>query len=79
MRGSITRISRKNGFGCILAEDGKQVYFERSAASSNGVGDLRVGDSVEFELQYGFERPCAVNIKRLHRDAGQRRGVPIGL
>jgi cold shock CspA family protein len=78
MRGSITRVSRKDGSGCILAEDGKEVYFERSGVS-NGAGDLRVGHSVEFELQYGFERPCAVNIKRLHRDAGQRPGTPVGL
>ena len=75
MRGSITRVSRKDGSGRILAEDGKEVYFERSEASSNGVDDLRVGHWVEFELQYGFERPCAVNIKRLHRDAGQRPGA----
>ena len=58
MRGSITRVSRKNGSGSILAEDGKEVRFERSGASSNGVDDLRVGHSVEFELQYGFERPA---------------------
>ena len=69
MRGSITRVSRKDGSGCILAEDAKDVYFQRSEASSSGVEDLRIGDSVEFELQYGFERPWAVNIKRLHRDA----------
>lgn len=25
MRGSITRVSRKDGSGCILAEDGKEV------------------------------------------------------
>lgn len=49
--------------------------LERSEAS-NRVEDLRVGHRVEFELQYGFERPCAVNIKRLHRD-GQRPGAPI--
>jgi hypothetical protein len=24
---------------------------------------------VEFELQYGFERPCAVKVRRLERDA----------
>jgi cold shock CspA family protein len=70
MRGSITRVSRKDGFGGILAEYGKEALFERSEASSNGVDDFRVRHSVEFELQYGFERPCAVNIKRLHRDAG---------
>jgi cold shock CspA family protein len=75
MRGSVTRVSRKDGSGSILAEDGKEVHFERSRGSSNGVDDLRVGHWVEFELQYGFERPCAVNIKRLHGDAGQRPGA----
>jgi cold shock CspA family protein len=69
MRGSITRVSRKDGSGCILAEDGKEVCFERSEASRDGVDKFRVGHSVEFELQYGFERPCAVNIKRVHHDA----------
>ena len=72
MRGSVTRVSRKNGSGCILAEDGNEVHFERSAVGSNGMDedDLRVGHYVEFELQYGFERPCAVNVKRLHHDSG---------
>jgi len=74
MRGSVTRISR-DGAGSILAEDGQDVHFERSGASCNGTGDLRIGQAVEFELQYGFERPSAVNIKRLHRDAGQRPGA----
>jgi cold shock CspA family protein len=78
MRGSITRVSRKDGSGCILAEDGKEVCFQRSEAGSNGVDELRVGHQVEFELQYGFERPCAVNVKRLQFDSGQRPGTPIG-
>jgi cold shock CspA family protein len=72
MRGSGTRVSRKNGSGCILSEDGNEVHFERSAVASNGTDEenLRAGHYVEFELQYGFECPCAVNIKRLHRDHG---------
>jgi len=74
MHGSITRVSRKDGSGCILAEDGKEVCFERFEAR-NGVDDLKVGHWVEFELQYGFERPCAVNVKRLQRDAGQGPGA----
>jgi cold shock CspA family protein len=76
MRGSITRVSRKDGSGCILAEDGKEVCFERSEAS-NRVDDLGVGHWVEFDLQYGFERPCAVNVKRLHRDAGGSHRVGL--
>jgi cold shock CspA family protein len=69
MRGSITRVSRKDGSGSILAEDGKEICFERSEASNKGVEELRVGSWVEFELQYGFEQPCAVNVMRLERDA----------
>jgi cold shock CspA family protein len=75
MRGSITRVSRKDGSGCILAEDGKEVCFGRSEARSQGVDELRVGNWVEFEPQYGFERSCAVSVKRSQR-AGQLPGTP---
>jgi len=74
MRGSITRVSRKDGSGCILAEDGKEICFERSEASK-GVEELRAGSRVEFELQYGFEQPCAVNVRRLDRDAEPSSGT----
>lgn len=70
MRGSITRVSRKDGSGCILAEDGKEICFEHGEARGKGVEELRIGNRVEFELQYGFERPRAVNVRRLQRDAG---------
>ena len=69
MRGSITRASRKDGSASILAEDGKEICFERSEASTKRVEELRVGCGLEFELQYGFERPSAVNVRRLERDA----------
>ena len=69
MLGSITRVSRKDGSGSILAEDGKEICFERSEARGKGVEELSVGYRVEFELQYGFERPCAVNVRRLEREA----------
>ena len=78
MRGSITRVSRKDGSGSILTEDGKEVSFERSGINSNGADDLRVGHWVQFELQYGFEQPCALNVRRLQDDAGQRPVAPIG-
>jgi cold shock CspA family protein len=69
MRGSITRVSRKDGSGCIRAEDGKEICFERSEASSR-LDELRIGYWVEFELQYGFEQPCAVNVRRVRSEAG---------
>jgi cold shock CspA family protein len=78
MRGSIRGFHGKTDPAAFLAEGGKEVHFEQSEASSNRVDDLRVGQWVEFELQYGFERPCAVNVNRWQRDAGQRSGAPFG-
>lgn len=65
MRGSIKRLSRKKEYGFILAEDGNEVYFDKSGAE---VHDLRVGQCVEFELHYallGKNVFRARNIKRL--------------
>jgi hypothetical protein len=47
----------------------REICFERAEASGKRVKELSVGYPVEFELQYGFERPCAVNVRRLERDA----------
>jgi cold shock CspA family protein len=71
MRGSVTEVSG-GGLGCILAEDGNEVYFEKSGISGCDVDDLRVGHWVEFKLQCGSDQLRAVNIKRLHRDMERR-------
>lgn len=71
MRGSITQVSG-DGSGCILAEDGNEVYFEKSGIGSSGAGDLRVGHWVEFELRHGLKELQAVSIKRLRHDTEGR-------
>lgn len=75
MRGSITEVSG-GGLGRILAEDGNEVYFDKSGISECGVDELRVGHWVEFELQYKFEQLRAVSIKRLYRDVDRRPEAP---
>jgi hypothetical protein len=42
MRGSITQVSRNDGSGWMLAENGKEIYFARSETSSNGADNFRV-------------------------------------
>lgn len=37
MRGSITRVSRKDRSSCILAEDGNEVYFEVLGHAATGL------------------------------------------
>jgi cold shock CspA family protein len=69
MRGSITRLLRKQGCGFILGEDGCEVYFDRSALNGSDIAGLSVGQWVEYELQYGFERLRGTNIKILRGEA----------
>ena len=71
MRGSITQLFRKKGCGFILGEDGREAYFDRSGVNSSEIAALSVGQWIEYELQYGFERLRATNIKILRGGAAQ--------
>jgi cold shock CspA family protein len=76
MRGSITRLLRKQGYGFILGEDGCEVYFDRSGINASEIAGLSVGRWVEYELQYGFERLRATNVKILRAQQGATSSLP---
>jgi cold shock CspA family protein len=65
MRGSITGLLREQACGFILGEDGCEIYFDRSAVNGVEFVALSVGQWVEFDLQYGFERLRGTNIRPL--------------
>ena len=75
MRGSITGLLRKQRSGFILGEDGCEIYFERSALNGMEFTALSVGQWVEFELQYGFERLRAANIRPLQKEQGAANDI----
>lgn len=72
VRGSITGLLRKQGCGFILGEDGCEIYFDRSTLNGTEFVELSVGQWVEFDLQYGFERLRATNVRPL---LGERIGT----
>ena len=76
MRGSITRLVKKQGFGFILGEDGCEVYFERTGLNGLDIAGLSVGKWVEYEIQYGFERLRAVNVKTVGGGEASTRAFP---
>lgn len=52
MKGKIKRLIRKRGFGFIIAEDGKEVFFHHSALDGGKDFDtLKEGISVEFNVE----------------------------
>ncbi len=63
MKGKIKRLIRERGFGFITAEDGKEVFFHRSALEGENFDALEEGASVEFDLEEGPKGPRAINVK----------------
>jgi cold shock CspA family protein len=74
MKGSITQLLKKQRCGFILSEEGNEVYFNDDGVEG-AVSDFRVGSWVEFEIQYGLERPHALNVKKVLSRDKQR---PVG-
>jgi CspA family cold shock protein len=65
LKGTIKRIIRERGFGFISAEDGREIFFHRSALEEIDFDGLEEGNSVEFEVERGPKGPRAVNVKTI--------------
>jgi len=63
MRGKIKRIIRERGFGFISAEDGREIFFHRSALEGIDFDALEEGNNVEFNAERGPKGPRAVNVR----------------
>ena len=51
--GTIARMMREQGYGVILMEDGREVYFHRNALRQLDFETLEQGTPVEFDLEHG--------------------------
>ena len=62
MKGEIKKLIRERGFGFISAEDGREIFFHRSALEGVDFDALDEGNSVEFNVEKGPKGPRAVNV-----------------
>ena len=65
MKGKIKKLIRERGFGFISAEDGREVFFHRSALEGIDFDALEEGTGVEFDVESGPKGPRAVNIRTM--------------
>jgi len=65
LKGDIKRLIRDRGFGFIRAEDGREIFFHRSALEEIDFDALEEGNSVEFDVEKGPKGPRAVNIRMI--------------
>jgi CspA family cold shock protein len=65
--GTVKWFSTQKGYGFIQPEDGtKDVFVHISAVERAGLGGLREGQKVSFDLERGQQgRTSAVNLKQL--------------
>jgi len=62
-KGRITRLMRDRGYGFITTEDGKDIFFHRTALRGLRFDSLKEGQSVEFEVETGPKGPRAVDVR----------------
>jgi CspA family cold shock protein len=65
LKGRIKKIVRERGFGFISVEDGKEVFFHRSALEGIELDNIEEGDDIEFNSERGPKGLRAVNIRML--------------
>jgi len=65
MKGKIKRIIRERGFGFISAEDGREIFFHRSALEGENFDVLEEANTVEFSVERGPKGPRAVNVRMI--------------
>lgn len=61
--GTITRLIGDRGYGFITTEDGKDIFFHRTALRGLRFDSLEEGQSVEFEVETGSKGPRAAEVR----------------
>lgn len=62
-KGTIRRLLKDRGYGFITTEDGKDIFFHRTALRGLRFDSLKEGQSLEFEVEKGSKGPRAVNVR----------------
>lgn len=65
-RGRVVRLFPIDEYGYIEAEDGHEVYFQKSSVLKNAFDRLTVGSAVSFVEEPGEKGPQASTVKLLH-------------
>ncbi|KPK99469.1 MAG: hypothetical protein AMJ91_07690 [candidate division Zixibacteria bacterium SM23_73_3] len=67
-KGTVKRLMRERGFGFILAEDGREIFFHRSELQNVDFDKLMEGDRLEFGVTKGKKGPQAIEVKKLNQE-----------
>ncbi|MBI2486583.1 MAG: cold shock domain-containing protein [Deltaproteobacteria bacterium] len=66
MKGTIKRLIKERGFGFIRAEEGRVMFFHRTAVDSSSFASLIEGQSVEFDVERSTKDPQDKRLRAVH-------------
>jgi cold shock CspA family protein len=72
-RGQVSQLFPIDEYGYLTADDGHEVYFQKSSVIGNAFERLAVGSTVSFVEEPGEKGPQASTVKLLHRRRMTRR------
>jgi cold shock CspA family protein len=81
-RGRVSQLFPVDEYGYLEAEDGHEVYFQKSSVLNDGFDRLAVGSAVSFVEEGGEKGPQASTVKllhprRVHRASHAARGARV--
>jgi cold shock CspA family protein/ribosome-associated translation inhibitor RaiA len=65
-RGRVSQLFPVDEYGYLEAEDGREVYFQRSSVLKDAFDRLEVGNAVSFVEEQGEKGPQASTVRLLH-------------
>lgn len=74
-RGTVTRLFPDRGYGFLVDEAGREIYFHRNSVLASGFDRLKPGTSVLFAEEPGDEGPQASTVRVGHRRIRSARGT----
>lgn len=64
-KGTVKWFNRSKGYGFIVQEDGRDIFFHRSDLDRDASAVIKDGDPVSYDLGEGRKGPKAVNVRLL--------------
>ncbi|MEJ2697420.1 MAG: HPF/RaiA family ribosome-associated protein [Candidatus Sulfobium sp.] len=68
----VYKILRKEGYGFIKTEDGREIYFHRNSVLGDGFDRLEIGTGVRFVEETGAKGPQASTVQIVDKPGGSR-------
>lgn len=65
MQGKVKMFNQEKGYGFIMLEDGKDIFFHYSQLLMDGFKTIDAGADVEFEIEETERGPQAQNIVKI--------------